>query len=737
MNIRKLQRVVVLSTLILGISEGVSAQSTTSGEIEEIVVFGERPSLTNDPTELSRARLSEIAGGVFVVGPDDHNHLSNQSIADAIGAVPGIITQNFFGGNDQVRIQMRGSGLQQNPTQRGVLLLQDGLPLSRADGSYIVSSLEPNASNTIEVYRGATGVRVGSATLGGAMNFISLTGSDAQDARLSFEGGSFGSLSGRASFGTQLDKWDFRGTVVARDREGYRKPRNDSDRTSILLNSGYRFSEALETRVYLDYVDMSFEIPGPITAAAVRNNPDSLHTGPIVRPNPGGRPPFFLSEPGPNVPRDLPRRDAEKLRVSSRTTYAAGLNEFDLGLTFADTDEAFRFPVSAGVRDTDGQDVAVDARYIRYAQTEAVVPLLELSAHYMTGEHDRRYFHNDRGATGALFSDNELSADTLSLNAFGTLIFGGRWRITAGLNYIHATRDNDDNYTLPTRPTIRLGGPPPPPLPPAVPALDTSFSRDYSQLNPSLSLTYAWKPRHIAFVSFARSFEPPTFEDLFVTSGGTPNSGPLRFITPDLDGQSGYTLEVGTRGAAGAVSWDIVAYTAWIDDELLSLRDESGVPLGTKNADDTRRYGLEAGLSAQFSDRVYGAVAYTWQDFKFDDDPFFGDNDLAGAHPHTVNARVSAEVFEGFTVTPNIEWVPEKPPVDNANVLFRDDFLLLGLQARYTTQDRGISVFVDARNLLNEKYASSSLVFDIANPTQAAFLVGDKRSVYGGVEIRF
>lgn len=700
-------------------------------------MFGKRPSLTNDPTALSRARLNEVAGGVSVVGPDDRNHESNQNISDAIGAVPGVITQNFFGGNDQVRIQMRGSGLQQNPTQRGVLLLQDGLPLSRADGSYIVSSLEPNASNTIEVYRGATGMRVGSATLGGAMNFISLTGSDAQDVSLSLEAGSFGALSGRASFGAQLDQWDFAGTVVARTRDGYREPRNDSDRTAVLLNSGYRFSENLETRLYLDYVDLSFKIPGPITAAAIKNDTDRIHDGPIVRPNPGGRPPFFLSEPGPNVPRDLPRRDAEKLRVSSRTTYAAGLNEFDLGLTFADTDEAFRFPVSAGVRDTDGKDFAVDARYTRYARTEAVVPLLELSAHYMTGEHDRRYLQNDRGSTGALFSDNELSADTLSLNAYATLLLGERWRITGGINYIYAERDNEDNYTLPTRPTIRLGGPPPPPLPPAVPAADTGFSRNFSQFNPSLSLTYAWKPQHIAFVSIARSFEPPTFEDLFVTSDGTPNSGPLRLITPDLKGQSGYTVEVGARGSVGVMSMDVVAYTAWIDDELLSLRDESGVPLGTKNADETRRYGLELGLSAALTDKVFTSLAYTWQNFEFDDDPFFGDNDLAGAHPHTLNTRVSAEVFDGLTITPNIEWVPEKIPVDNANNLYRDDFFMLGLQVQYRTATNRLRLFIDARNLTNEEYASSTLVFDVAHPTQAAFLPGDKRSVYGGIEIRF
>ena len=81
--------------------------------------MGKRPSLTNDPTALARARLSEIAGSTFVVGPDERNHKSNQNISDAIGAVPGVITQNFFGGNDQVRIQMRDRGYSRIPPNAG------------------------------------------------------------------------------------------------------------------------------------------------------------------------------------------------------------------------------------------------------------------------------------------------------------------------------------------------------------------------------------------------------------------------------------------------------------------------------------------------------------------------------------------------------------------------------------------------------------------------------------------
>lgn len=736
---RRFAGVLAFAGLVAGgpLSAQEAAETGDTGVIDEIVIFGERPSLTNDPTELSRARLMEIAGATHVIGPDERLGEANLSITDAIGGTPGVIAQPFFGGNDQPRIQMRGSGLQQNPTQRGVLLLQDGLPLSRADGSYIVASVEPDASNTIEIYRGATGARVGAATLGGAINFISLTGSDAQDARISLEGGSFGSISGRVAYGTEIGAFDIRGTVVASSRDGFREPFNDSDRTAVLVNAGYRLSEALEVRAYVDYVDLGFDIPGPITAEALENDPQSVHPGPTVTPNPGGMPPFIVTAPGPNVLRDLPRRDAEKLRFSARTTYVSGFHEIDFGVTFAHTDEAFRFPVSAGVRATEGHDVAFDARYTLYAPGDAVVPRLELSAHYITGQHDRTYNHNDRGTTGALFAENQLSADTLSLNAFGTLLFAEKWRLTGGVNVIHATRDNDDVYGLPTRPTLRVGGPPPGPLPPAVPAADTSFSRSYTGANPAVSLSYAWRPRNIIFVSLGRSYEPPTFEDLLVPTGGTPNSGPLRFITTDLEAQSAYTLEIGARGTEGEVSWDIVVYRAWVDNELLSLRDATGVPLGTRNADETRRTGLEIGLEARLSRYLTTRLAYTFQDFSFKDDPFFGNNDLAGAQRHTLDAYLAVEPISGLTAGPLITWVPSKTPVDNANTVFRDGYAVVGLQARYRTRRHGVTVFVDARNLFDETYASSSLVTDIANPTQSAFLPGDGRAFYGGVEVRF
>ena len=100
-----------------------------------------------------RRRLEAVPGGVNLIEPQ--KKLRVQSLQDALGSEPGIVTQEFFGGLDQPRLNIRGSGIQSNPVNRGVLLMQDGLPLNEADGSFVISTLEPRNSALIAVRRGA------------------------------------------------------------------------------------------------------------------------------------------------------------------------------------------------------------------------------------------------------------------------------------------------------------------------------------------------------------------------------------------------------------------------------------------------------------------------------------------------------------------------------------------------------------------------------------------------------
>ena len=122
-------------------------------------------SLTSPDIMQALAHQRRIAGSTSLVEirPD------NQRIAtikDALKMQPGVIIQEFFGLNDQPRLNIRGSGIQSNPQRRGVYLLQDGIPVNFSDGSYVVGIMDAMTARYVEVFKGANALRFGAGTLG-------------------------------------------------------------------------------------------------------------------------------------------------------------------------------------------------------------------------------------------------------------------------------------------------------------------------------------------------------------------------------------------------------------------------------------------------------------------------------------------------------------------------------------------------------------------------------------------
>ena len=121
----------------------------------EGVVITDNPSLISNSVSLSRKKLDKIAGGTNLADLKALSSQRSQTLKDALHKQPGVVIQEFFGGNDQPRLNVRGSGIQSNPQSRGIALLQDGIPINFSDGAYIIGVLEPQASNLVEIYRGA------------------------------------------------------------------------------------------------------------------------------------------------------------------------------------------------------------------------------------------------------------------------------------------------------------------------------------------------------------------------------------------------------------------------------------------------------------------------------------------------------------------------------------------------------------------------------------------------------
>lgn len=733
----KMKLVFIIAVTLAGMPSASSpafAQSAAPGaelRFAESVLVQPAP----DAEDEARRRLEAIPGGTALLDPDDLEGVANVSLADSLRAVPGVVAQSFFGGNDQPKLHVRGSGLQQNPVERGLGVLRDGLPLNRADGSYVVGLLDPRLADSVEVFRGYAGNRLGATVLGGALNFTSPTGAAGRQRSLSLEAGSFGQASASGRLGGRTERLDGLVQASFAGREGFRAY-NESGRLQLGANGGLRLGERAGTRVFVEWVGLDFDVAGPLSRARLEEDPRQSHPGPTVRPNPAPPPALLVSEPGPNVGRDQPRRETGQLRLGWRATTASGPHGLDAGASHVRTDDTFTFPIAGTVRATDGADWTGVLRYAFSPAKEEALPLLEATALLSRGDARRDYFHNQEGDRGALFGTNDLDATTLSLSVGAAVPLGERLRLAPGLSWARATRGNADRYASATRPTLRVAGPPPGPLPPAVPAVDTSFDRTYEGWSPSLGLTWEAGGAGRVFAAASRSFEPPTWDDLLVPTGGTPNSGPLGFATSPLRAQRATTVEAGWRGRRGAASWDLVAYASRVEDELLSLRDASGAPLGTSNASQTRHRGVEASLALELGRGVGARVTYTLQDFRFADDPVYGENRLAGAAPHTVAATLRWQATPALRAEAAVFAQGGTTPVDNANTLFRDGFAVVDLRLRWAL-GRGLSLYADARNVLDRVYAASTLTTDLAAADQAVFLPGDGRSVVVGVAADF
>ncbi len=688
-------------------------------------------------------RFDALAGGVAVVRREDIAPSGNPTVSKALSGVPGVVIQDFFGGNDQPRIQIRGSGLQQNPVERGLLMLQNGLPINRADGSYIVGFANPQQAETIEVYRGYMANRLGATVLGGALNFVSPTGSSSPGNQVTVSGGSFGQLTSGAQSGYRKDNIDALIQADFSRRDGFRDY-NSSERSSFNANVGATLSENVSTRVFVGYTDLGFDVAGPLTKMAMEANPRQVFAGPTFIP------PSTSINPGPNVVRDRPRREADQFLAGSRTTATFDAHLFDVALGYTHTDDMFRFPISSGVRATRGDDATGVFRYAYKPDNAAALPLAETTMQYSVGSAHRENFINQAGLAGAKFGESELDATTLALHAGLNLPVWETLTVSPAISYGYATRDNEDTYRYPTRPTIAYNPANPIILLPggAVPTQNSSYARSYAAWSPSLGISYRPTRDQTVFVALSRSFEPPSHDDLLATVNGTPNSSPGRptpgnpglvaavFATPDLKAQTATTLEGGWRGRAGQFSWDAVTYYAWVDNELLSLRDSTGSLQAAFNADKTTHLGAELGFGVRLTDRLSGRIAYTYQDFRFKDDPVRGNNRLAGAPPHLVNAVLQYQVTDAWKLQGGVRWSPGRMPVDNMNTLFADPFVVADVRTEYRISDR-LSVFAEITNLFDATYASSTLIVDQARPDQAAFIPGDGRGYYGGIKARF
>lgn len=663
-----------------GLAQEPDPAAQTYGD--EITVTGTGdPALTLPEPETAAQELGQAAGGTALVDAETYRRGRTSTLKDALDFTPGVFVQPRFG-SEEARLSIRGSGLQRTFHGRGLKLLQDGVPLNLADGGFDFQAVEPLSARYIEVYRGANALRYGGSTLGGAINFVSESGHGGAPVRLRLEGGAFGYARGQAGVALERGRFDSFLSLAHSSQEGFREHAGQSSQR-FFGNFGYDLRDGRETRFFVSAVRTDSELPGNLTLAQMEDDP--------TRAAPG------------NVALDQ-KRDFDLFRLSNRTTFRLGRSaRLDLGTFWSY--KHLDHPIFQ-VLDQTSNDLGADLRYETVGEVGGRANVFVAGVSPVIGFVQDDRFVNAAGRRGAPTARGETASRNLDVYSENRHELRPGVQLSAGLQLSYAERDFEDDF-------LANG--------------DQTDLQTYFGASPKLGLRVELAPEASAFANVSRSFEPPTFGELANLGG----SGLLQ-----LDAQTATSIELGSRGRGGRATWDAVLYHAWVDDELLSLNDAAGNPLGTINAGRTLHTGAELGVEVRFGGALLRQV-YNWSRFVFADDPAFGDNRIAGLPEHFFRTELVWERGSGLYAGPNVEWVPDRYPVDHANTLFAEGYAILGFKLGYRPV-KGLAWFVEGKNLTDETYAATTgVIADARGRDSAQFLPGDGASVFAGIEYRW
>jgi iron complex outermembrane recepter protein len=665
-----------------------------------VVVEGARvPSERTATEQEAREEIQRVPGAVDIVGEEQIRESRAANLKDVLDFTPGVLIRPRFG-SDESQISIRGSGLRNNFHLRGINVLIDGFPYGNADGFSDFESLELLTTKRIEVYRGASALRFGGNTLGGAINLVTRTGYDAGLFEIRSEGGSFGFVKNYLGTGQVYGPLDLYLGLSDTELEGFRD-HAEQIRRRAYGTVGYRLSDGTTLRFDLLFAASNERLPGALTQAELDRDPKRANPTSVAF-------------------REARNYDYTRGAFTARTPLTENqVLEWSTQLNYQDLDH----PLSFAVIDDTTYSWSSELRWIQAAPLAGHGNRLTVGLQYFGTRQNDAQFVNNLGNRGAQTVDRINAASNYGIYAEEQFDVTPALTLVAGARGQYAVRSVRDRF-----------------------GTDDTDLVDFWSLSPRAGVVWKAGPTAQVYANASHAYEPPLLLELTAPGQIPGNLG-------QLAAQKAWQFEIGTRGTWGSrLVWDVAFYDIELWDEIQNVNVQPfvGAPFTIprfRNIDRSRHTGAEVGMDLLLvdnvaqrlglgttGDRLSVRAAYTWSRFKFVDDVNFDNNDLPGAPRHFLRAELRYDHASGAWFAPGVEVVPQGYFVNSENDARTQGYTLFNVRAGYDYKPWKLGVFFEARNLTNATYASS-VVVDAAD--RRFFEPGDGRGFYGGLEWRW
>jgi iron complex outermembrane receptor protein len=519
-----------------------------------------------DPIVTSATRdarsLSEVAAAVSVADTSALTRGPTIGLHETLRMMPGVQSASRYGGMEDVKIGIRGSGSRGGVAPRGVAVLLDGIPLTEPDGVARLDLIELAAARQVEVVRGpVSALYAGSPS--GVVNVVSRTGRDSRGISVRALGGAFG-----------LQKYDGHAGGVFAGGRG-----SAFAAASYTSADGYRAhsdGEILRGQVAFDYV------AAPGTRIAIQANGSRLDLrlpGPQTQTqldaDPDGASPAALNF-------GLGRGD-NRYRAGARLEQVVGNGSASAYVFYGG--RTLDFPTSTTIVDLNLHRVQSGASLL-----VARIAGAELDA-TMGVDYDKifspdRRWENNGGVHGVMRDSGYFSIPNLGVYSQVEWQAARTVGVTVGLRYDRVTYRFESHSSAPGALGLQ--------------------ERTFDHVSPRLSTVWIPDSATSFYASAGRGVEVPAIGEL---SAGPGN--PLLSVHP----KSLWNYEVGARRFVhNRVRLDGSVFYADVRGEFVprTLNNMSR----PENASRSRNFGVELGVRARVSNPLDLAATYTLLDLR-------------------------------------------------------------------------------------------------------------------------
>ncbi|MGQ1538972.1 TonB-dependent receptor family protein [Acinetobacter baumannii] len=648
------------------------------------------PTLHVEATRTDTGYLQTPAS-VFRIEAPQVDSSSQVNLTEVVKGIPSLQIRNRENYAQDLQLSMRGFGARSTFGVRGIRLYVDGIPATMPDGQGQTSNIDLSSLDHVEVLTGPFSSLYGNSS-GGTILTSTKEGQGKDSIELSYSGGSHDKsraglvLQGGAK-GANEPSYIISSSYF--DTDGYRE---HSGAEKVLNNAklSWNLDDGSKINWVTNYVKIHADDPQGLTHDQWNANPKQ-------------QVPFLKQF---NV-----RKDIEQTQTG--VTWSKPINDKNelYAMAYLGNRQVTQYqsiPKSTqdasinhagGVIDFERNYYGADFRWTG----KELLPNTTLSVGVALDamDEDRKGFENfnlvngqpSYGVKGNLRRDEDNTLWNIDPYLQASWQFLPTWRLDTGVRYSNVHYKSEDNY-------LSNG--------------DDSGKTDYDKVLPSVALSWQILPELMAYVSYAKGFETPTFTEMAYRPDG--QSG----FNFDLTASTSDTYETGLKSQNQLGDFTLAVFQTKTKDDIVSAGNSNGRST-FRNADKTLREGVEFAWIKKLWRDLTATASYSYLDATFDADiPALGNiaqissgNAIPGIAKNQAYASLAWQPSHGLYGGVDVQYM-DKVYVNDTNSDAAPSYSVTSANVGYAwvMGDWKVNSFARVDNLFDKKYAGSVIVND-------------------------